>query len=270
MKEMSIDELKALQVEITQCIHEFCLENGIRYFLGYGSLIGAVRHKGFIPWDEDIDLGMPRPDYERFVRSFNGVYPHLAVLAPELAPSYYAPYANVFHTGTILEEDSFSHGAFQVGVKVDVFPIDGAPSDDKTYFDLRRKLEKLNGDLFYKNLRLKPRFKKDKVLWLKSLAHKIRLLPISIARIQREIRALATSCDFETSPKSDKLSFPNPGNTRMERKVFEEYIDVEFEGHLFKAPKEYDVYQRAIYGDYMQLPPESERIAHHGFHAYWK
>ena len=267
MKEMSIEELKALQVDMTEQIHRFCEDNNLRYFLGYGSLIGAVRHKGYIPWDEDIDLGMPRPDYERFIRSFKS--PGLAVMAPELDARFYAPYANVYHTGTLLEEENFNHGPFRLGVKVDIFPIDGAPSDDEAYLRLRKKLEKLNIDLFYKNLRLAPRFRKNKVLWAKSLVHKIRLLPFSIPCIQKRINRLATAYDFEASEMSDKLSFPNPGNTRMLRSVFEHYIDVEFEGHLFKAPRDYDVYQRAIYGDYMTLPPEKDRVPHHGFHAWW-
>ena len=270
MKEISIEELKDLQTGIALKIHDFCLEHGIRYFLGYGSLIGAVRHKGYIPWDEDIDLGMPRPDYERFIHTFNGAYPDLKVFAPELDPGYYAPYANVCLEGTLLEEENLSHHGREIGVKVDIFPIDGAPSDDAAYARLREKVEKWNRFLFYKLTRLGPRFRRDKVLWIKTVVWKLMLFPLPFAAIQRHIRKLAMSCDFETSERSDKLSFPNPGNTRMHRSVFEHYIDVEFEGHLFKAPRDYDVYQRAIYGDYMKLPPEEERTPHHGFHAWWK
>ena len=130
MKEISIEELKDLQTGIAVMVHDFCQEHGIRYFLGYGSLIGAVRHKGYIPWDEDIDLGMPRPDYERFIHTFPGAYPDLKVFAPELDPGYYAPYANVCLEGTLLVEQNLSHHGREIGVKVDIFPIDGAPSDD--------------------------------------------------------------------------------------------------------------------------------------------
>ena len=267
MKEMSIQELKDLQVRISLEIDRFCRENGLRYFLGYGSLIGAVRHGGFIPWDEDVDLGMPRPDYERFIRSFNS--PGLKVIAPELAPDFYAPYANVYDTGTLLEEENVSHGRHRIGVKVDIFPIDGAPSDDTEYRQLREEIDKWIRILFYKNVRLAPRWKKNKVSWAKTLAWKLAISPLSIPFIQRKIHSLATANDFESSGMSDKLSFPNPGNTRMKRSVFENYIDVSFEGHSFKAPRDYDVYQRAIYGDYMELPPEEQRVPHHGFHAYW-
>ena len=269
MREIGTDELKAIQLDIARKIHAFCTGNGIRYFLGYGSLIGAVRHKGFIPWDDDIDLGMPRPDYERFVRSFNGTYPDTVVLAPELDPHFYMPFANVYRTGTLLEEEIATHHGFGTGVKVDVFPIDGAPSDDDEYFRLRKAIDKWITVLFYKNVRLSNRWKKDKVMWFKTLVWKIAISPLSIPYIQRRIRALATRHGFETSERSDKLSFPNPGNTRMYRSVFEHYVDVEFEGFLFKAPRDYDVYQRAIYGDYMQLPPPEQRVTNHSFRAYW-
>ena len=211
MKEISIEELKDLQTGMAVKVHTFCQENGIRYYLGYGSLIGAVRHKGYIPWDEDIDLGMPRPDYERFIHSFNGAYPDLKVFAPELDPGYYAPYANVCLEGTLLEEENFSHRGRKIGVKVDIFPIDGAPSDDAAYAKLREKLEKWNRFLFYKIVRLKPRFRKDKVLWAKTIVWKLMLLPLPLRAIQHRIHTLATSHDFETSEMSDKLSFPNPG-----------------------------------------------------------
>ena len=270
MREMTIDELKAVQVDIACAIDAFCAEHGLRYFLGYGSLIGALRHKGFIPWDEDIDLGMPRPDYEFFVHHFNGWRSGLVVFAPELDSRYYAPYANVCDQSTLLEEENCSHGPFEIGVKVDVFPIDGAPSDEQEWKELRIELEKLNHDLYFKNVRLAPKFRKGFVTGLKAAGIKMSLAFTSIRGIQRRIRELATSHDFKASEMSDKLSFPNPGNTRMKREVFEHYIDVEFEGHKFKAPRDYDVYQRAIYGDYMTLPPESERVPHHGFHAWWK
>ena len=96
MKEIGIDELKKLQVEMLVLIDEFCQHNNIRYSLSSGTLIGAVRHKGYIPWDDDIDIMMPREDYDRFVSTFNGAYGHLSLLAPEINCNYYAPYANVF------------------------------------------------------------------------------------------------------------------------------------------------------------------------------
>ncbi|MBP3203631.1 MAG: LicD family protein [Bacteroidales bacterium] len=269
MKEIEIDEFRDILVDITEKIHQFCSQRGLRYFIGYGSLIGAVRHKGFIPWDDDIDLGMPRPDYEIFLKTFNGTFADTEVIAPEINPHFYMPFANVYRKGTLLKEEIATHHGFPVGVKVDLFPIDGAPADDAQYRKRRSRIDQWIRILFYKNVLLSHRWKKDKVLWFKTLVWKIAISPLSIPYIQRRIRALATANDFESSEYADKLSFPNPGNTRVKRSVFEHYIDVEFEGHVFKAPRDYDVYQKAIYGDYLSLPPVSQRVRYHGFHAWW-
>ena len=268
--EISTRELKGIQLEIAIRIHEFCTSRKLRYCLAYGSLIGAVRHKGFIPWDDDIDLCMPRPDYEEFVRSFNGEYPELRLLAPELDPHFYHPFAIVYREGTLLEEEIATHHGYPTGVKVDVFPIDGAPSDDEAYARLRKKTERLKVILFYKNVRLAPRWKSDKVLWFKTLVWKLAILLLSMAGIQRRIRALATANGFAGSQMVDMVVFPDPGDTRMPREVFEHYVDLDFEGEKFKAPRDYDTYLRTLFGDYMTLPPESERVPHHRFHAWWK
>ena len=222
-----------------------------------------------IPWDDDIDVFMPRPDYDRFIEIASttnlGDYELVTPFNKDDYPLYFA---KLCQRHTTLQEEADTPCVY--GLYIDIFPIDGAPSDDAEYARLREKMERWNRFLFYKLTRLAPRFRHDKVLWAKTIVWKLMLLPLPFSAIQRHIHALATSHDFETSEMSDKLSFPNPGNTRMYRSVFEHYIDVEFEGHLFKAPRDYDVYQRAIYGDYMQLPPEEERHPHHGFHAYWK
>ena len=89
MKAILPEELNVIQLDILDDIHQFCVNNNIRYSLAFGSLIGAIRHHGYIPWDDDIDIMMPRPDYDVFINSFNGAYKHLVVAAPELDWNYY-------------------------------------------------------------------------------------------------------------------------------------------------------------------------------------
>ena len=191
-------------------------------------------------------------------------------MAPELDPSFYAPYANVYDSRTLLEEENHSHGSHSVGVKVDIFPIDGAPSDDESYAQLRKKTDRLKVMLFYKNVRLGPRWKSDKILWLKTLVWKLAILPLSVPSIQSRIRALATANDFAASEMVDMVVFPDPGDTRVKREIFEHYVELDFEGHTFLATRDYDSYLRTLFGDYMTLPPESERVPHHRFQAWWK
>lgn len=268
MKEISIEELKFLQLEIAEKIHIFCDKNDIRYSLAYGSLIGAIRHKGYIPWDDDIDFCMPRPDYERFLKTFNGTYPELTVVSPEINLNYYAPYANVFDNRTLLIEERVSHRNIDIGVKIDIFPIDGTPQSEEDYKYVRNKAEKLSQSLSYKitNLRF---LLSDANAFIRMLAHKILVSGRGFCQVQSELNQLVTSNSFETSQYVDQLCFPVYKNPRMNKEIFEDYIDVPFEDKRFKAIKKYDVYLRTYYGDYMQLPPEDKRIAHHLFHAYW-
>lgn len=271
MKEIELEEIKNIQVDILVKVHEFCQQKGIRYYMGYGTLLGAVRHKGYIPWDDDIDIGMPRPDYDRFISTFNGNYKELSVIAPELDWSFTAPYANVYDNRTILNE-GMRRTELGIGIKIDVFPIDGVPDDYNDYVYLRKNLHKLLEIIGYKQYGFKgflELIRRPKsfiaVSWL--------MFPYvftSVSTIQRKIRKMATQFDFSSSQYVDKITFQNKPLTRLPRAVYEEFVDMEFEGHVLKGLRNYDAHLKAIYGDYMQLPPIEQRVQHHGFKAFWK
>lgn len=270
MKEIDLEEIKKLQVDILVKVHEFCKKNNIRYFMGYGTLLGAVRHKGYIPWDDDIDIGMPRPDYDHFIKNFNGHYNNLTVIAPELDWNYIEPYANVYDNRTFLiEENRFAN--LGIGIKIDIFPIDGVPEKFEEYVALRSELKhrlyvmglKLHGPRGYLKLISRPK---------SFISVTLTLLPYLFcprSKLQKMIRKFATQYDFSTSKYVDKITFQNKPLTRLPRKVYEEFIDMEFEGQMLKALKDYDAHLKAIYGDYMKLPPKEQQINKHGFRAYW-
>lgn len=271
MKEIDINELKKLQVEILVKVHEFCERMNIRYFMGYGTLLGAVRHKGYIPWDDDIDIGMPRPDYDRFLKIFNGHYKNLTVIAPELDWNFIEPYANVYDNRTILIEEN-RRVNLGIGVKIDIFPIDGVPEDFEEYVKLRKTLKSILEVKAYKLLGFKDYvklFSRPKFL----LYIFMKLMPYlftSCAKLQRKIYYLATQNNFATSQYVDKITFQNKPLTRLPREVYEEFLDMEFEGHMLKGLKDYDSHLKVIYGDYMILPPKEQQVFRHGFKAYWK
>lgn len=135
-KDISVEELKMIQLKILDSIDDFCKKNGIQYFLFSGTLIGAVRHKGYIPWDDDVDICMKRKDYDRFFSEFNQQRRDtLKAISAEIEKNYYLASGKVIDTATVIEEEN--NCAMPIGVYVDIFPMDNLPADDK-------KLEKLN------------------------------------------------------------------------------------------------------------------------------
>ena len=150
MKQLTIKELLQVQLDILRDVDAFCRQNQIDYFLVGGTGIGAVRHGGYIPWDDDIDIGMTRPNYDRFLSSFNGNYSNLELYAPEIDLNYYAPYANVCDNRTLLFEGANGHRKDKIGVKIDIFPFDGVPGDELTFDKLRTESRKLSGKLWWK------------------------------------------------------------------------------------------------------------------------
>lgn len=274
MKEIGLEELKSLQLEMLQKIHKFCVSNGIHYSLAAGTLLGAIRHKGYIPWDDDIDILMPRPDYERFLNSFNGYYPNLLVVAPELNWRFYAPYANVYDNRTILVEERLDHRGNDIGVKIDVFPIDGVPSDNTEYILFSKKMKETLRKIALKKWTRSNfimTFKKDKIGFIVSLFNRLGICCKSYETLQKEYHELAVSHTFDNSEYVENIVYNTTHKFwRIERSCFDEYIEVPFENYIFNSIKGFDKYLIVSYGDYMQLPPEEQRTPHHGFTAYWK
>ena len=268
MKEIHIEEIKKIQLDILTKIHEYCIKNNIRYFLAYGTLIGAIRHKGYIPWDDDIDIAMPRPDYNKFIKSFNGYSKNLIVLAPELDWKYYAPYANVCDNRTILYEGENRHNGQKIGIKIDIFPIDGVPSDKQEYYKIFNTANKYNWFLRFKRFPLKYFIKGNLNQRIKKILIWFFMHFISYECMQKKIHKLSTNTLYSVAKYATQVTFTYD-KIYFDKKIFEEYIDVDFEGKKFKSIKEYDIYLKALYGNYMELPPIESRIDHHDFKAYW-
>ena len=262
-------EIQREALEILQTVHDYCEKEGITYSLAYGTLIGAIRHKGFIPWDDDIDIIMPRPDYERFVRSFSA--PGLKIVS-EHDKDYYLNYCRVYDTvktgsRTILPVGKDGDG----GVWVDVFPADGV-SDDKEEFAG-------NVGRVKKNWMMQLRFRYSLASLrdiLRTCSFKDILILVAIKLSgqgrkklddnNRSIRQNAVRIPYGSTRHWSQLCVLDDGVRNYQLcEDFEETMDAGFEGRTFKIMKGYDRVLRNIYGDYMQLPPESQRYPKHGF-----
>jgi lipopolysaccharide cholinephosphotransferase len=268
MKEMSLDEIRFIQVKILKEVSDFCNNNNINYFLSGGTLLGAVRHKGYIPWDDDIDIMMPRPDYEHFLKLFNisNRSENIKVLANEIDSSFPYTFAKVVDCNTYLIEDTSLK--FPMGVNIDIFPIDGLSNSLKESNKFIKRIGLLKNMYSLKIIEKREgrSILKEMILKLSKLI----LYFIKIPTLVEKIILYARKYSYEQSDYVGCIVWGYGERERMNKVVFESSIDLEFEDFYFKVPIGYDNYLESLYGNYMQLPPIEKRVSHHSFKAYWK
>ncbi|MBQ0047161.1 MAG: LicD family protein [Prevotellaceae bacterium] len=267
MKKIEDNELKAIQLEILKNVDIFCKAQGIKYFLAYGSAIGAIRHKGFIPWDDDIDIAMLRDDYDRFVESYNNqASSAYKVHAHNLDMRFPYPYAKIDNTHTVFEEEIKE--MYTMGVNIDLFPIDKVPEDSslqKKMFDRFTILHKL---ITLKRLPLKRRRGLLKNICL--FIAQILLYPISFSMLVQMMEKNALKYRNINSSLCSDVVWAYGSREINKLSNWQEAIYVDFEGLKMPVPIGYDDYLSRVYGAYMQLPPKEKRITHHHYIAYWK
>lgn len=258
---LSGSEVRELQVKLLDSIDEFCRNNNIPYSLSGGTMIGAVRHKGFIPWDDDIDLFMRRSDYDRFLQSFNGNYPNYQTVDYLSDPDYSLPFAKVMDMSTQLVEGGNS--LFCYGIYVDVFPVDGKPDIDgfaefvMQYTALLRRLHKTAPLYRYTSSPLK--FLK---LYFRSLFNR------GHSEVVKAIDSCLRSYRLEDCKFGGEAGI-NPGlNSHLPSDLYDSYSTAEFEGRRYSCITRSHEYLSSIYGDYMTPPPPQKQKPKHHMRAY--
>lgn len=270
MKTISIDEMKSIMLEILIQIDRYCKSNNIQYFLDSGTLLGAIRHKGYIPWDDDMDICMLRPDYDRFIELVkkNPISPHINVIQTEQT---LFGYIKVQDTRTELIEYPETL-RLPIGVYIDVFPKDGQP-DSLILAKVHCKIAQWLCNMYWFNKYSVKVWKKQGGLIKKMIATisapfvEDCKLPLRLAdRLARKYDV--TQSNYCSSILAGGI------RGRVPVKCFTSAVEVEFEGHIFPAMIGYDQYLRKLYeninhGDYMQLPSEEQKIIH-DIEVYWK
>lgn len=267
MEKIGLKELKEIQIAILVYVADFCKKNDINYWLDAGTLLGAIRHNGYIPWDDDIDIGMLRPDYEKFMKLFNlNNTSNYKARCYENDKNWYYPYGKVIDESTVLYEPDEKSG-IKSSVFIDVFVYDNAPQSKKELEIMYRKRDryaKLNSIQVSKHFTLESRQKYNFLrfpFWLI-----FQLLPKRIF-VKKSIE---NSKKYVNNDTGYVGNFTSVTKIFCPKSIFDSFIEVDFEGKKFFAPIGYDEWLKAFYGNYMELPPKEKRVSHHKFVAYKK
>lgn len=258
-KEM-LRKVQLRQLEILKEVDRICKKYNIRYTLSGGTLLGAVRHKGFIPWDDDLDIDMMRPDYEKFLK----------ICETDLLDQYFVQnyhtdryclnvsFTKIRENGTIFESEGQRHLKRHKGIGIDIFPIDIVPESSVERYRQKKRIA-----LLQKMVALKLKFNYYNDRWPKKITKivgSLLLTPVSIKKIGRIMES--------TKRKYENSDSPFVANTYSElfyekltfhKDIYGEPVYLDFEGFQFPAPEQWDEYLASLYGDYMTPPPLDKR-----------
>ncbi len=272
MKPISSTQLKEIEFNILLAVAEFCEEHNLTYFLAYGTLIGAVRHEGFIPWDDDVDIMMPRKDYDYLICNFNQCMKdtHYRAIVPF---SKHAKHSilKIGDNRTVKTEPEYHYrsGKETGMIDIDVFPLDGVPEEISQYENWYKKLHHLYTAFFVKQRTFKNLNNREKI---KTLIKKMHYhYSFTKKEIIKQTQQLHQKFPFDECNYVGCIeSCWNSKKNRFKKEWFEEYTLLKFCNHELRAPIGYHEILSQMYGDYMQLPPVEVQVPHHLMNVFWR
>lgn len=263
-KELTLQQIQQGSYQVLLKFKEICEKNSFRYWLAYGTLIGAIRHKGFIPWDDDIDVQMPREDYEKFV---DYCIANKDSLKPFELHHYRTNKKYIYPIARLSDSrysiDYLNTKEYGLGLFIDIYPVDEVDIQNKDLAKKRRKYMRRIGYAGVVRIEIN-----------KGIIQIVRMLYFVISRFFNSNKLLAK---YDSLFKSNRFGKGNYGCYIWENKLYDvkkEWYSfdskVSFNGEMFPVPQQYDLILKTIYGDYMSLPPESDRVPHHEYKSFKK
>lgn len=253
-------KLQLTQVEILKVFHEFCVDNKLKYSLVFGTLLGAVRHKGFIPWDDDLDVCMPRDDYNKFLELWNKDKKSVGyvLVNKDNSPLFTQVFTKIKKEHTTFIEKEAEKGYYHHGIFIDVFPVDRIPDG---FF--KRKIFQWNAMKYLLFTREHVDPKSNLLVRLVSF-----LILNSVKKTRREtvrtkLLAKLKKYNYDDTCSNVIVSTMNGIKKYYSPDLFKEIVGIEFEGNKYMCFGRWEECLKLVYGDYMQLPPENQRVLTH-------
>ena len=264
---MTLKEIQQYELNILKFIDEICTKNGIKYYLAYGSLLGAVRHGGFIPWDDDIDIWMTRKDYYKLAKIMkknnDGRY---RIVSNKINPRFRAPLPKIVDSYTVLKQRCGYIEGVDLGVYVDLVILDGCGDNYKDAAAYYKKANKIHKKWKYSNQSIFVEYHNK----IYCIARALKNLPYKIVGYQHYLNKITQfdrQKDFYSSKYVAALDFQvyPLKNSILKRSLFGSGSRIQFMDASFMAPDNPDELLKTIYGDYMKLPPKDKQVSHHTY-----
>lgn len=255
-----MNDLQRKLFEMFSWLTSFINKNGLRYYVVGGTMLGAVRHEGFIPWDDDIDIGMPRNDYEKLLELLKEPVDHYVIESPKSdAKDFLYSFAKFYDMNTTMTE----HVRRKVvrGVYIDIFPLDGIGETYEQSLKNYKKIDRMNMFLAMKVCK----YRKERKWWKNFAIFLGRLIPSNVKKLTRKLDATCAKIDFDKSKYVGELMSTYRHKEIMPREIFGKPTLYKFEGITVYGPEKADEYLTKLYRDWRKLPPEDKRRSAHDF-----
>lgn len=252
LRELEPSEIKQIQIRIAEYLKETCKKHNLRYYMTGGTLLGAVRHKGYIPWDDDIDMTMPMPDYLKLLDILKD-NKHYEILSIYNYPdTYFNFFMRLIDKSTLMKTWEYPF-LMTTGVSIDVFPLIGLPESKKDVQAFFNRIRNLN-----------TRYVSSFI----SFSEENEGVKQYREKLRKEVIQMMEQYDFDQCEQAGYILSRYWEKDIMPKSIYEDEVEMKFEDTTFAAPRGYKEYLERIFGDYMKLPPESEQKPHHNYAAY--